>query len=328
MFPDQRLSTLSRTVARSWFVCGNRPRSHPLSRRLGNDTGIVNRRPHRASLFIRNVGARRQLTNSRGSIDRADQVVWSGDREHDCCSFRQSGARPFLLVPSVGARNTQAMTRPSTIRRLLAAVAVILIVVIYIVVVRAPDPLPDPPLPSDRFRVVSILDGDSAELRGGDQLRLLGIDTPEAGQPFADDASSLFRRLTADRPLRLTYNQNRRDRYGRLLAFAYVDDTLMVNRVLVDSGLAWLYLHHDQDNTTSEFQQLLAAQQHAIDHRVGVWAEDHPPESHYLSSPNSFRFHRPKCRHLDGLAIDRWDQFPTRSAAMRTGLSPCRTCQP
>jgi micrococcal nuclease len=68
-------------------------------------------------------------------------------------------------------------------------------------------------------------------------VRYIGIDTPEIGEPCFDAASRLNARLLERGRLRLEYDLERRDRYGRLLAYVYVGDTF-VNAELVRRGYA------------------------------------------------------------------------------------------
>ncbi len=80
-----------------------------------------------------------------------------------------------------------------------------------------------------------IVDGDTldAELDGVKvRIRLLGIDTPERGQPGYKEASENLRRLAQDKPVRLerpigANGKPKRDtdKYGRLLRRVYVDET-------------------------------------------------------------------------------------------------------
>ena len=97
------------------------------------------------------------------------------------------------------------------------------------------------------------VDGDTVELRDGRLLRYIGIDTPEvrrreAGrwvedpEPFGRVAAEANRDLVDGRAVRLEYDVQRLDRYGRLLAYVYVTgpdgETVMVNEWLAQRGLA------------------------------------------------------------------------------------------
>ncbi len=100
-----------------------------------------------------------------------------------------------------------------------------------------------------RGTVGRIVDGDTIELTDGRLVRYIGIDAPElrrkdaAGRwvmdpaPFAQAATEENRRLVEGRELRLEYDVQTHDRYGRLLAYVYVGE-VMVNEALIKAGFA------------------------------------------------------------------------------------------
>ncbi len=94
--------------------------------------------------------------------------------------------------------------------------------------------------------VVRVVDGDTIEARVGDRVedvRYIGIDTPETVKPdtpvqcFGPQASSFNHRLVEERQVRLVFGVERRDTYGRLLAYVYLGDRF-INADLVRRGLA------------------------------------------------------------------------------------------
>jgi micrococcal nuclease len=102
------------------------------------------------------------------------------------------------------------------------------------------------PAPSARAYVVRAVDGDTIEARIGDEVedvRLIGVDTPETVKPgapvecFGPEASSFTHRALEGQRVRLVFGVKRRDVYGRLLAYAYVDRRFF-NAELVSRGLA------------------------------------------------------------------------------------------
>jgi endonuclease YncB( thermonuclease family) len=214
-----------------------------------------------------------------------------------------------------------------TKRRLISA-ALILAVLAFVVLIRLVEVIGPEGRPGDRFTVWKIIDGDTMELKGGDRLRLLAIDTPEKDEPFYDEATALLARLAYTRLGRIEYSNRRRDKYGRLLGYLYVDDTLFVNRVLIDSGLANVYLFDDNDLANPCVRQLIEAQRSAIERRVGLWSLPREPEPYYVNKPGSFRLHRPGCRTVRDLRPGQYRKIPTREEGLAEGLSPCRICKP
>lgn len=94
--------------------------------------------------------------------------------------------------------------------------------------------------------VTRVVDGDTIEARIGDtveDVRYIGVDTPETVKPdtpvqcFGPQASAFNHRLVEQRQVRLVFGVERRDVYGRLLAYVYRGDSF-VNASLVRRGLA------------------------------------------------------------------------------------------
>ncbi len=182
--------------------------------------------------------------------------------------------------------------------------------------------------PSDRFTVVRVIDGDTVELTGGDKVRLLALDTPEKGEQFFGEAKRLVSTLSLGKGVRLEYGPTRRDHYGRLLGYLYVEDTLLVNRAVVDSGLAYVYLFSDGDLKSAEVRSMVEAQRRAMGRHRGIWSEPHAPETHYVASESSFRLHRPGCQSVAHRKEGHFRSFTTRDEGLAEGLSPCRNCKP
>lgn len=95
----------------------------------------------------------------------------------------------------------------------------------------AADPTPDPPEPArpvvQQASVTRVIDGDTIEVRfGGDleRVRLMGVDTPERGDDFYSEASA-FTAQWAGRGTKvfLETDVEERDRYGRLLAYVWLE---------------------------------------------------------------------------------------------------------
>ncbi len=94
--------------------------------------------------------------------------------------------------------------------------------------------------------VVRVVDGDTVHVRLGDRIekvRYIGVNTPEVHhprkgeEPGGRDAAAVNRTLVEGRRVRLELDVRARDRYGRLLAYVWVGDT-MVNAELVRQGYA------------------------------------------------------------------------------------------
>jgi len=126
--------------------------------------------------------------------------------------------------------------------------------------------------------VRDVIDGDTVRLSDGRLVRYLGIDAPEARrrvgeewvedpEPFSRAATEANRLLVGGRTIRLEYDVNPTDRYGRLLAYVYVDGE-MVNEALVREGLAVLLTIPPNVKHTERLRQ---AQEEARRAARGIW---------------------------------------------------------
>lgn len=148
-----------------------------------------------------------------------------------------------------------------------------LLLLLFAVLVVGSAERPCPPATAMQVKVYKVFDGDTISIKGGEKVRLLGIDTPETGEPYADLAKRFTRNLVQYKVVRLEFDNNQRDPYGRLLAYVYVETEqglVFVNAELVRNGLARLlfippnYRYHDY------FEALL---HEAIVTRRGIWGE-------------------------------------------------------
>lgn len=96
--------------------------------------------------------------------------------------------------------------------------------------------------------VQRVIDGDTIVLSDGRTIRYIGVDTPEVRrrrhgrwtkdpEPMGLEATAFNRRLVEGRHVRLEYDVQPFDRYGRVLAYVYIGD-VMVNAELVKNGFA------------------------------------------------------------------------------------------
>ena len=207
---------------------------------------------------------------------------------------------------------------------LLLVVAALVATIIFKENFKAPAVLPLQTAPA----LVKILDGDTFVDGEGQTIRLLGIDTPEKGQAFSDEAAGELRLLLAgNATLKYEFGKERTDRYGRLLAFVYAD-SVFVNERLIEDGLASAYFFEDQ-MAAVEFQELCSAQKAALRERVGIWSlAVAKPESVYYGNSKSRRFHRPSCDAVTSGEAKHLTENPSREYFLGECFSPCRNCKP
>jgi len=87
--------------------------------------------------------------------------------------------------------------------------------------------------------LVRAVDGDTLLLDRNERVRLIGVDTPETVDPrrpvqrFGKEASAFTKRMAEGKKIRLKYDQDRKDRFGRTLAYVYLEDGTFLNAEII-----------------------------------------------------------------------------------------------
>lgn len=125
-------------------------------------------------------------------------------------------------------------------------------------------------------QVVRVVDGDTIDVRVRGRVftvRLIGVDTPESVHPTVPDecfgraASAFATEALSGRLVRLEYDVERLDRYGRDLAYVWIGGELF-NQTLVSEGYASAYPY--PPNTRYE-ERFAAAEERARAAGLGMW---------------------------------------------------------
>ena len=99
----------------------------------------------------------------------------------------------------------------------------------------------------DWVKVKRVIDGDTLLLTNGEKVRLIGVDTPETKHPqkpvqrFGREAYLFTRELVEGKEVRLDFDWQRRDKYGRLLAYVYLTDGTFLNAEIIIQGYGFAY---------------------------------------------------------------------------------------
>ncbi len=126
--------------------------------------------------------------------------------------------------------------------------------------------------PPDTARVTQVIDGDTITIEGGYRVRYIGIDTPEIHpnlEAFGLEAWQANRKLVEGKKVRLERDVSETDKYGRLLRYVWVDDTL-VNADLVRQGLARAKAY-PPDTKHQDYLEQMEAEARAAGR--GMWAK-------------------------------------------------------
>jgi micrococcal nuclease len=131
-------------------------------------------------------------------------------------------------------------------------------------------------LTEGQYQVARVVDGDTLLLTNRARVRLIGVDTPEtvkpntAVEPWGPEATVFTRSMVAAHEVRLQFDRERVDRYGRFLAYVWVGDQLL-NEELLRAGLArWEPQYHYSQSMKTRFRK---AQQEAQRAQRGIWSD-------------------------------------------------------
>jgi endonuclease YncB( thermonuclease family) len=117
-------------------------------------------------------------------------------------------------------------------------------------------------------KVVAISDGDTLQLRTDEQftVRLEGIDAPERGQPFGNQARRHLSNLCYGKTATVAISGD--DQFGRKLGTVTVGGE-DINAAMVRDGYAWRYLHSDS-------KELARLESEARNESRGIWRDRDP----------------------------------------------------
>ncbi len=134
---------------------------------------------------------------------------------------------------------------------------------------------PDDALAEGQHQVDRVVDGDTLLLRTGQRVRLLGVNSPETVkpdspvEPWGPEASQFTKRFVAAGQVRLTFDRERLDDYGRYLAYVWVDQRLL-NEELIRQGLGRATLRHPYSEAMK--RRFRRAQDEARQAGRGLWS--------------------------------------------------------
>lgn len=136
-----------------------------------------------------------------------------------------------------------------------------------------------------------VVDGDTLELASRERVRLIGIDTPEMHMSdklyrqaqssksdiqtimrLGEEAYKFTRNLVEGKRVRLEFDVERYDKYGRLLAYVYLNnDGTFVNAKIIQQGYASLLTIPPNVKYAGLFRTLY---NEARENNRGLWKEE------------------------------------------------------
>jgi len=151
-----------------------------------------------------------------------------------------------------------------------------------------------------------VVDGDTIILDGKERVRLIGVDTPETKHP--------------KKPVQ--YFQ-RKDKYGRTLAYVFLEDGTFLNAEIIKQGYGFAYTRYPF-KYLEEFRKY---EREARENKRGLWAPREEKDQYknitvYITRTGR-KYHRAGCRYL------RKSKIPiSLKDAIKRGYTPCSVCNP
>lgn len=155
-------------------------------------------------------------------------------------------------------------------------------------------------------------------LRGGEPVtvQLHGLDAPELGQSYGEEAAAFLRRRVLGREVQIRVRD--RDRFGRLVATVLLDGA-EVNEQVLRAGFAWYYWWYIDYTADAARDQTLAHRARQAER--GLWSQTAPvppwqwrDEDHAVSAtesgPTGLRY------NTEGRPRE-CDEFETQAQAQR-----------
>ena len=183
------------------------------------------------------------------------------------------------------------------------------------------------------FTVVEVVDGDTIKLDDGRRIRYINVDTPEEDKCFSQEAKKINSDLVLGKKVRLETDINEMDRFGRYLAYVYLQEgkeRVFVNEFLLAEGAGEFFL----DTVNLRYQDLLVqVAEKAHEENEGLWQTCAPdPKKGCQIKGNIDRsdkrwYHLPSFRHYEATKVnlehgDRW--FCTEGDAQAAGFQRAR----
>ncbi len=196
---------------------------------------------------------------------------------------------------------------------------------------------------SQSYNSVSrVVDGDTFVISSGEKVRLIGVDTPECKHPhkgveyFGPEASDFTKKQLVGRKVKLEFDVQRKDRYGRLLAYVYLEDGTFLNDLLVREGYAQVATYPPNVKYQEKF---IASQRYAREKQKGLWGQSNPRDRGtkegdesgpfpLVASTISTKYHTLDCRWAQKICKSNRIWFKSSEEAESNGFQVCMICKP
>jgi len=186
-----------------------------------------------------------------------------------------------------------------------------------------------PLLAHEWFYVKWVNDGDTIVLADGRAVRYIGINAPEIdhenkkAELFGYEAKKYNKTLVLSKMVRLEFDKETYDRYGRTLAYVFLSNGVFLNNVMIEQGYA--YCLSRRPNIKYD-QVLLQSQRDAMSAKRGIWSNWKEKKGRYWGNRRSKRFHYTTCPFGKRISRENKIVFLRIWDAFWAGYAPCKKC--
>ena len=172
------------------------------------------------------------------------------------------------------------------------------------------------------FKVIRVVDGDTVVIDTNQKIRLSGINTPETGECYYEEAKKRLEELVMDKEVFLESDKTDTDKYGRLLRYIYLNNSsgmIMVNALMVQENYAKVYDKYSYD--TKYYAQLKQIEKQA--NNTGVWiCANYLENCSFVASKNSDMYHSANSSVAKRIKPENIVCFTSRKEAENAGYKP------
>jgi micrococcal nuclease len=186
------------------------------------------------------------------------------------------------------------------------------------------------------FKCSKVIDGGTILLSSGEKVHLIGVDTPETNRPqkplhyYGKEACAFTKRMVEGKEVKLEYDWQRKDKYGRTLAYVYLADGTFLNAEIIKQG----YGHAYTKFAFKYLEQFRQYEREAREAKRGLWADQPGKEEIkyirelYVGSEKSNIYHLPHCTIAQKIKPIHIRTFNGVKEAVDAGYLPCKVCKP
>ncbi len=179
------------------------------------------------------------------------------------------------------------------------------------------------------YYVKRVYDGDTIVLADGRHIRYIGINAPEIdhenkkAEPFGYAAKKYNKTLVLSKVVRLEFDKQIHDRYGRTLAYVFLNNGEFVNKLMIEKGYAYCLFRSPNKNYDQVFLQ---SQRNAMSAKRGIWRNWKEKKARYWGNRRSKRFHDTTCAFGKKINGENKIVFTRTWDAFWAGYAPCKKC--